>query len=305
MSKRAYISRYLLIIKKLQVKPYSSFEEIDAHLSRQFQQMQVMDEAVELAFSKRTFQRDCKEIYNLFGVQIDYSTADKGYYINETLAKNKHSQRMIEEFEIVNSLSLANDTAPYIYLENRKPQGTDNLFGLLHAIKNKLQITFSYQKFGEETSNKRAVEPYALKEFNNRWYLMANNLSDGIVKSFALDRLTNLNINNTVFTIATQYNVEEQYQYCFGIINPSDALPEDIILSFDSYQGKYIKTLPLHHTQTILIDNEHELQIALKLFVTHDFIMELLSFGANVKVLQPQALINELKAVYQEAIKQY
>jgi predicted DNA-binding transcriptional regulator YafY len=305
LSKRAFISRYLLIIKKLQAKPYSSFEEIDAHLSRQFQQMQVTDEAIELAFSKRTFQRDCKEIYNLFGVQIEYSTTDKGYYINETLAKNKHSQRMIEEFEIINSLSLANEASPYIHLEKRKPQGTDNLFGLLHAIKNKLQITFTYQKFWEETPTKRTVEPYALKEFNNRWYLMANNLSDGKVKSFALDRLTNLNISSTVFTIATPYNIAEQYQYCFGIISPNDSTPEDIILSFDPYQGKYIKTLPLHHTQTILIDNDDELQIALKLFITHDFVMELLSFGANVKVLQPQVLIDELKAAYQDALKQY
>jgi predicted DNA-binding transcriptional regulator YafY len=305
LSKRAFISRYLLIIKKLQAKPYSSFEEIETHLSRQFQQMQVMDEAIELAFSKRTFQRDCKEIYNLFGLQINYSATDKGYYINETLAKNKHAQRMIEEFEIINSLSLANDAAPYIYLENRKPQGTDNLFGLLHAIKNKLQIAFTYQKFWEETPSNRTVEPYALKEFNNRWYLMANHLSDGKVKSFALDRLTNLNISSIVFTIATPYNVAEQYQYCFGIISPNNTSPEDIILSFDPYQGKYIKTLPLHHTQTILIDNEDELQIALKLFITHDFVMELLSLGANVKVLQPQILIDELTTAYKEALSLY
>jgi predicted DNA-binding transcriptional regulator YafY len=33
--------------------------------------------------------------------------------------------------------------------------------------------------------------------------------------------------------------------------------------------------------------------------------MELLSFGANVKVLQPQVLIDELKAAYQEALEQY
>jgi predicted DNA-binding transcriptional regulator YafY len=305
LSKPAFISRYLLIIKKLQAKPYCSFEEIDMHLSRQFQQMQVMDEAIELAFSKRTFQRDCKEIYNLFGVQIDYSTTDKGYYINETQAKNKHSQRMIEEFEIINSLSLANDAAPYIYLENRKPQGTDNLFGLLHAIKNKLQITFTYQKFWEETPTERTVEPYALKEFNNRWYLIARNLSDGIVKSFALDRLTHLSFTNKPFTSTPNFDIAAHYQYSFGIISPHDETPQTIVLSLDAYQGKYIKTLPLHHTQQILLDNDDELQIQLTLHITHDFVMELLSLGANVKVLQPQVLIDELKAAYQEALEQY
>ncbi len=305
MSKRAFISRYLLIIKKLQAKPYSSFEELESHLSRQFQNMQVMDEAIELAFSKRTFQRDCKEIYNLFGVQIDYSTKDKGYHINKTLADNKHAQRMIEEFEIINALSLANDAAPYIYLDNRKPQGTDNLFGLLHAIKNKLQIQFEYQKFWEDTPTKRTVEPYALKEFNNRWYVLAKNVEDGIVKSFALDRLKQLSITNKPFTSNQYFDIAAHYEYSFGIISPDSEVPQTIILSFDPYQGKYIKTLPLHHTQQILLDDEDELQIQLTLHITHDFVMELLSFGANVKVLQPQVLVDELKAAYQAAFNQY
>jgi hypothetical protein len=50
-------------------------------------------------------------------------------------------------------------------------------------------------------------------------------------------------------------------------------------LSFDDYQGKYIKSLPLHESQQTISDSENELQIKLKLYITHDFIMELLSYG--------------------------
>ena len=72
-----------------------------------------------------------------------------------------------------NSLNLAQDLTPFIHLEKRRPQGTENLYGLLHAIKNRLQIKFNYQKFWEEELSQRLVEPYALKEFKNRWYIMA------------------------------------------------------------------------------------------------------------------------------------
>ena len=82
-------------------------------------------------------------------------------------------------------------------------------------------------------------------------------------------------------------------------------MPQEIILSFNAFQGKYIKSLPLHETQQVLIDNKNELQIKLKLYVTHDFVMELLSFGDNVKVLKPQSLITEIKHAYQNALKQY
>ncbi len=43
---------------------------------------------------------------------------------------------MMEAFDMFNSLNLAQDLAPLIYMEKRRPQGTENLYGLLDAIKN-------------------------------------------------------------------------------------------------------------------------------------------------------------------------
>jgi predicted DNA-binding transcriptional regulator YafY len=211
----------------------------------------------------------------------------------------------MEAFEIFNSLNIAQDLAPFVHLEKRKPQGTENLYGLLHAIKNNFQIMFDYQKFWEEESHQRLVEPYALKEFKSRWYIIAKDNKDTTVKSFALDRLTHLEISNRKFDFPKNYNIEENYRYCFGIISPNDEEPQDIILSFDPYQGKYIKTLPLHETQQVIIDNENELQVKLKLCVTHDLLMELLSFSDNVKVLQPKSLAEEIRLAHQKAFKQY
>jgi predicted DNA-binding transcriptional regulator YafY len=61
----------------------------------------------------------------------------------------------------------------------------------------------------------------------------------------------------------------------------------------------------MHHTQKILIDNEEELRISLKIFITFDFVQEILSFGDSIKVLQPQELIEDLKTIYKNALKQY
>ena len=305
MSKRGYISRYLLILKKLKAKPFSSYAELQSYMENQFDYLQINDDSLSIGFSKRTFQRDIREIRNIFGVDIEYSKTSKGYFISQSEMENMNFQRMIEAFDMFNSLNLAEDLTPFIHLEKRRPQGTENLYGILHAIKNKFQIKFSYQKFWEDEISQRTVEPYALKEFKNRWYILAKDSKDGNIKSFALDRLTNLEITNRTFESPKTYNIEESYRYCFGIISPTDEEPQEIILSFDPFQGKYIKTLPLHDTQQVLVDNEDELQIKLKLCVTHDLIMELLSFGDNMKVVQPLSLINEIKDAHHKAYKQY
>ncbi|MCZ2248486.1 MAG: WYL domain-containing protein [Bacteroidia bacterium] len=305
MSKRGYISRYLLILKKLKAKPYSTYEELQAYIVAQFDFLQMQDDTLNVGFSKRTLQRDIKEIRNVFGIDIEYSKSNKGYYISQSETENMNFQRMMEAFDMFNSLNLAQDLTPFIHLEKRRPQGTENLYGLLHAIKNKLKIKFTYQKFWEEEISQRFVEPYALKEFKNRWYIMAKDSKDNNIKSFALDRLTNLEITNQTYQYPDNYSIEQSYRYCFGIISPNGSDPQDIILSFDPFQGKYIKTLPLHETQQVLVDNDKETRIKLKLCLTHDLVMELLSFGNNMKVIEPKSLADEIKEAHKNAYKQY
>lgn len=305
MSKRGYISRYLLILKKLKVKPYSTYEELQTYIENQFAYLQMQDDTLNIGFSKRTLQRDLKEIRNVFGIDIEYSKTNKGYYISQSETENMNFQRMIEAFDMFNSLNLAQDLTPFIHLEKRRPQGTENLYGLLHAIKNKLKIKFTYQKFWEEEVSQRLAEPYALKEFKNRWYILAKDSKDNNIKSFALDRLTNLEITTQHYQYPDNYSIEQNYRYCFGIISPNGSDPQDIILSFDPFQGKYIKTLPLHETQEVLLDNDQETRIKLKLCLTHDLFMELLSFGDNMKVIEPKKLSDEIKEAHKKAYKQY
>jgi len=305
MSKRGYISRYLLILKKLKVRPFSTYEELQVYIENQFDYLQMQDDNLQIGFSKRTLQRDIKEIRNVFGIDIEYSKSQKGYFISQSENENMNFQRMMEAFDMFNSLNLAQDLTPFIHLEKRRPQGTENLYGLLHAIKNRLQIKFTYQKFWEEESSQRLVEPYALKEFKNRWYIMAKDGKDTNIKSFALDRLTNLEITTQTYQYPENYSIEQSYRYCFGIISPNDQEPQDIILSFDPFQGKYIKTLPLHDTQQVLVDNDEEMKIKLKLCLTHDLLMELLSFGDNMRVIKPKSLANQIKQAHEKAYRQY
>lgn len=298
MSKRESITRYRLIIKKLRKQP-ATFKEISKYLS-------VESELQEYNFnvSIRTFKRDIEDIGSLFNIDIVYDFSRKVYYIDFD-EQPEVNERIFEAFDTFNALNISDRLSDYIHFEKRRPQGTENLYGLLHAIKNKVQIAFSYQKFWEDEITLRTTEPYALKEFKNRWYVLANDLKDKKVKSFALDRLSELEITNKKFQLSNDFNVNEHFKYCFGIISPNEHKPQEVILSFVPFQGKYIKTLPLHESQEILKDNESELLVKLTLFITHDFFMEILSHGENVKVIQPDSLIADLKNSYKNALKLY
>jgi predicted DNA-binding transcriptional regulator YafY len=305
MSKRGYITRYLLILKKLKAQRYCSLEELQHYVEKHSDYLKDRDETLNIGFSKRTFQRDIKEIRIDFGVDIDYSRKEKGYFISSGEMDTTNFQRRMEAFDLFNALNLTDQTSAYILLEKRQPLGTDHIYDLLLAVKNRQRIKFSYQKFWEEEITQRHLEPHALKEFKNRWYLIGKEVNGQIAKTFALDRLTNLETTNTHFEYPLDPTLDAAFKYSFGIMGPETAEPDQIILSFNVVQGKYIKTLPLHETQEIILDNAQELRIKLKLFVTYDLIMELMSYGSNLLVLEPASLAQRLKEEHQKAYLQY
>jgi len=302
MSTRESVLRYIHITNRLR-KSSATFGEIDQYLKQQSEL-----QGYNFNVSKRQFQRDLEDIGSIFEMEINYDFKQRVYAINEEL-QSEISRRRLEAFDTFNALKIGENTSDSIHFEKRRPQGTENMFGLIHAIKNKLEIHFSYHKFWEDQPTDRTVDPLALKEFKNRWYLIARDLNSETslvsIKTFGLDRMKALDITHSQFKNTEHFNIEEEFKYCFGIISPNDEEPREVILSFDPIQGKYIKSMPLHDSQQILVDNDTELQIKLLMFVTYDFEMELLSYGEYVKVLKPESLIQEMKSRYGNALKRY
>ena len=299
MSKREATERYMLIRRKLRTSKCATFAEIADYLSRESEM-----KGYDFNISKRTFNRDVIDIASLYGIYIKYDFSEKHYYIEDEFDP-EINDRLFEAYDVYNALKVKEQNKPYIHLEKRQAQGTEHLYLLLHAIKNRLQITFSYQKYYEEQPEQRTVNPLALKEFRYRWYLAARDTYDNNVKRYALDRMANLEITKQHFPEDTDFDMEKIHKHCFGVIYPGDEKPQKVVLSFEPYQGKYIKSLPLHETQKILIDNDKELRISLEIYLTYDFKQEILSYGENVKVIEPKSFAAELKETYRAALEQY
>jgi predicted DNA-binding transcriptional regulator YafY len=299
MPVRDTIVRYHLIISKLRKHPVT-FNELADFLERESE-----FHGFTLTKAKRTIQRDFDAIRSIYNIDIHFDFR-RGVYVLDPDDNHEKNLRMLEALDLFNAMKVTENISGIIHFEKRRPQGTENLNGLLHAIQHRTQVEFTYSKYWEEHSTQRITEPYALKEFKNRWYLLAVDHKDQNMKTFALDRLTNIDITKRKFQYPRKFDVYSYFEHCFGIITPNDdEAPQDVILSFDPYQGKYIKSLPLHESQEVLIDNEHEVRIKLKIYPTHDFLMEILSHGENVKVIQPAGLIESVRNSYQKALNQY
>jgi predicted DNA-binding transcriptional regulator YafY len=297
MAKRDFLQRYIAIINYLRNKGAATFDEISAALERESE-----ISGYRLTVSKRTFQRDLDDIASLYNVEVAFDFSEKVYRILFDEENPGLSQRMLEAFDVMNLFNISGRLSSHILFENRRPEGTEHFRRLLHAIHKRLAVRFTYTSYFDVQSSSRTAEPLALKESRFRWYLLARDSRDDKLKSFGLDRIRDLNITGRRFSYPSGFDPAVIYRDNFGIINKPGAIAEEVVLSFDSYQGRFIKSFPLHHSQQMLHEDADEIRFRLKLQITEDFIMELLSYGDEMHVIAPASLRNHLENIHQNAL---
>lgn len=293
MSKLIFFKRYLLLIDRLRNRP-CSFLDIQEYILENVSELDKNTKIRKnkIGYSIRTFERDKSEIFDLFGVSIEYDYVEKKYFISDEFMEDESVKRIIDAFSIHNALKQSSQLSPYIYLEKRKTLGTENINNLLHAIQNHLWISFEHHKFWEDSVTQRKVKPIALKEAQHRWYLIAEDLKDDTIKTFGLDRIKDLSVTSSHFK-PINFDVNQAYKNAFGIETYKPAIK--IVLQFSWQQGNYINSFPLHSSQKLISEDKNHKVFELYMHPTNDINMELLKYGNELTVLEPISLQKELQ----------
>ena len=206
--------------------------------------------------------------------------------------EEKPFERIIEAFETLSALNFTNHVSKKLILEKRAGKGTEHMHGLLYAIENNLEIIIKHQSYWKEVAEMRTLQPIVIKESQNRWYLICFDTMKKDFRNFALDRIIDLKISTLKFK-PINYDVTAYYQNAFGIETYETATK--IILNFNAFQARYIKSLPLHSSQKIVFENEEYCKFEYFMHPTNDFIMEIMKYGENVKVEEPIILRENVK----------
>ena len=300
MAKDTFLSRYSIIINRLEKGP-ASFKELERCLSLE---SRMQDK--EFNISQRTLQRDIKSIYDQCNIEIaNERKGEKRYYIKSKPESPEHSQRLLESFQMSSIINSAQNFSHSVFMESRHAKGLEHFHGLLHAINNKLIIMYDYHKYWDDSNSNRKVHPLGLKQARGRWYLIAADTKDQHIKTFGLDRMDNLDISKTKFREKYNIDLKDTFTNAFGIINFESEEPKKVKLEFTYGQGQYVKTYPLYSSQVVIEEDAKKVVIELRLYISYDFVQELMSYGDEVKVLEPTSLVKEIKTILSNALKKY
>lgn len=167
-----------------------------------------------------------------------------------------------------------------------------------------VRITYrNYKNCDEEYTV--VVHPWYIKQYNNRWFLMAYDAEADRISNYALDRIQNFNVEEDVAYIPNkEVDFEHYFDDVFGVtIPPSDVEKIRVLLQFSKKQYPYIVSKPLHHSQEI-VDAENRI-LAVEVRPTYEFTQLILSFGFDVQVLEPEPFKQEILANLRRNLQNY
>lgn len=248
-------------------------------------------------YAWRTFMNHKDDVYELFGIQIVCRKSDNTYHIadrSELKDAAGFKRWVFDALSLSNQLSESSALRDRVLLEDN-PSGQEFVAAILEAMRNSKMVTFSYKPFWVEdgrVSNLYHVEPYALKYFKRRWYLLGK-YGENPLRVYALDRMLDIDIEFEDFTLPADFDAAGFFNSCFGII-VGDEEPQLIRLKVDAFQANYLRSLPLHHSQKEVERTEQYTIFSYFLRPTYDFIQELLTMGERMEVLEPKPLRKEM-----------
>lgn len=260
-----------------------------------------------LPMTRATFNRHKEAIEEIFGLCIECQR--KGgycYYIeNEEVLKNNNLQHwMLDSLSISNLLMESSSLKGRIVLENI-PAGKEYLQPIINAMKQGQKLMMTYRKFGNQESYTISVEPYAIKVFKQRWYLLANDRKHGRPTIFALDRIMKLEETDENFIYPSDFDTERFFKDYYGVLCGTGDKAQHIVIRTYPPFTNYLRTLPLHHSQKETKTTPEYADFEFHLRPTFDFRQELLSQGNEVEVLKPAKLREEMKKMMEKMLERY
>ena len=301
---QSLISKYVWVIETIHRKRKISFKELNERWLQD-------DISRGVEIPKRTFDNWRYVIWDMFGINIvNENRGEYRYYIEneEDISKNGLRSWLYNTFCVSNAIANSQSIKDRILLEY-VPSGQEYLQPIIEAMKENRVINITYHSYWKNEENSFDVQPYCVKLFRQRWYLVARSTYTYYFEKgpriYSLDRIHDLHKTEETFEIPKDWSPQKFFDGCFGIIANQGKKPEQVKLKVSAGQANYLRDLKLHGSQEEIERKEEYSIFKYMLCPEYDFIQEILWNGEDMEVLEPLWLRQEIAGKLKRMWKKY
>lgn len=249
---------------------------------------------------ERTFFNYRRAIEENFHIEI-LCTRQGEYYIDEDTSG---LSGWLVDSMAVNNLVKDSGLEPGRMEVEDVPSAREYLSTVLEAMKSNLRIVFDYHSFSRSRPDK-AIEfcPYLLKRYKQRWYVFGMRVKGNDLRTYALDRMSDVKIDHCHFELPPTADAEEVFGSIVGVTS-SKADVKTVKLRTTYSQAKYLRALPLHKSQVEMVHDSYSIFIY-RLKLNYELVSEIMALGPEAEVLEPPELRAMVITRLRDTLRQY
>lgn len=287
-----------------------SLTELNEKYSRRFGQ----------EYSRRTFNNHRLAVTDLFGIDIDCDRSSNRYFIpysGDVLDNDESIGWLVNTFTVNSLLSLSKERLSGRVSVEEIPSGQKYLTAIMQAMEDGKELEIVYGKYTSASPETLHVQPFAVKEHEKRWYLVAfcheraksgsGNNDMGAWRVYGLDRIASLKVTDAVFRMPKGFDVDGIFSQSYGIYFPkADQKPVTIRFKVTDEEANYIRDLPLHRSQTEEGKAEGGGRMfSIRVIPNRNLTMEFCRHAGRLEVIGPEEVRKEVKDEIDKAYKTY
>lgn len=174
-------------------------------------------------------------------------------------------------------------------------------------MRDRCAIQMTYQSFNRQQPSTFIVEPYCLKMFKQRWYLVGkpdDHPEESEPRVYALDRMKELTPTEKPFKLPKDFKPSLFFKGQYGV-DRSIREEQKIVVRVSDYDANFLRSLPFHDSQIEMKQEDGFVYFCFYVAPTYDFIMDLRKFGSKLEVLEPAALRDKFHEESENLKKMY
>ena len=265
-------------------------------------------------FARSTFNRHKDAIQDIFGINIDCDRkcGYKYYIANEKVLREDTVQNWIVSTMSVNDV-ISDSKALHDRIVLQQIPCDEYLETFINAMKRKVRVEVKYRRYESDNVTEVDFEPYCLKLFNQRWYVLAHFHRDATPEKeerdyygvYSFDRMQEVSLTNVKFEVRDDFDAQDYFSECFGVFASESTPAERIVLRAYNKQRYYLNDLPLHHSQKVIGRGENYTDFEYYIRPTIDFCGHILSLANQLKVIYPQSLADRIRQMAMDTLEMY
>lgn len=256
-------------------------------------------------FPERKFHRYKEEIQEIFDVEIRCNRSHNYYYIDnkDDISGGFTRKWLLNAMAVHTMMDGAQDINECILYEDI-PEGTQYLSLIVEAIKQRHQLTFTYHSFNRQEQYELTLAPYCLKVFKQRWYVAGcPSTHPGETRIYALDRVKDMRPTDISFVYPKKFNAKKFFAPYYGVFRNAD--PVKVVIEANPASTQFLRLLPLHESQKETVHTKENTYFEYFIAPTFDFIQELRTHGTDIRVHEPETLVQLFREEARKAYEMY